>query len=92
MTRLSGGRRPLGGGDGDVGRLRRGGVREPVRDGPHDACIAASFLDLRFDTTCWSAAAVMSRRRAERSRDVREQRKQRDEVFVPLKQCDVFFF
>jgi hypothetical protein len=41
MTRLSGGRRPLGGGDGDAGRLRSGGVREPVRDGPHDACITA---------------------------------------------------
>jgi hypothetical protein len=41
MTRLSGGRRPLGGGDGDAGRLRRGGVHEPVRDGPHDACIPA---------------------------------------------------
>jgi hypothetical protein len=41
MTRLSGGRRPLGGGDRDAGQLRCGGVREPVRDGPHDACIAA---------------------------------------------------
>jgi hypothetical protein len=85
MTRLSGGRHPLGGGDGDVRQLRRGGVREPVRDGPHDACITTSFLDLRSDTTCWSAAATMSRRRVEHSRDVREQRNRETRYLVLLK-------
>jgi hypothetical protein len=81
MTRLSGGRHPLGGGDGDAGWLRYGGVREPVRDSPHDACIAASFLDLRFDTTCWSVAAAMSRRQAERNRYVREQRNRERDIW-----------
>jgi hypothetical protein len=92
MTRLSGGLRPLASGDGDAGQLLHGGVHEPVRDGPHDACIAASFLGLHSATTCWFAAAAMSRRRAEHSHDVREQRNRETRYLVPLKQCDIFFF
>jgi hypothetical protein len=38
---------------------------------------------------CWSAAAAMSRRRAERSHDVHEQRNREIRY---LKQCDIFFF
>jgi hypothetical protein len=33
-------RRPLSGGDGDIGaQWRHGGIREPVWEVPHDACI-----------------------------------------------------
>jgi hypothetical protein len=81
MMHLFGGWRPLGGGDGDAERLLHGGVR----DGPHDACIAASFLNLRSNTTSWSTAAAMNRRRAECSRDMCEQRNKETRYLVPLK-------
>jgi hypothetical protein len=41
---------------------------------------------------CWSAATAMSWRRAEPSRDVREQRNREMGYLGLLKQCDIFFF